>query len=252
MFDEKGFPVDAVAQSCWDICCEWGRRGLVALASQSDVVVIVDILSFSTCVEMAVSRGAVVFPSVWKDARAAAFARGIGAELAGPRGHTTFSLSPVTFLHASVGMRVVLPFPNGATLSLEAGPGLVLAGCLRNAAAVAQAAQEMGKRVLVLPAGEQWPDGSLRPCVEDWLGAGAILDALSGTCSPEAEVARAAFRAMRADLPRLLHDCASGQELVARGYEEDVRLAVQLNISDAVPVLREGAYYRLGKTQDSV
>jgi 2-phosphosulfolactate phosphatase len=77
------------------------------------------------------------------------------------------------------------------------------------------------------------------------------LDALAGTCSPEAEVARAAFHAMRADLPRLLHDCASGQELVARGYEEDVHLAAQLNVSDAVPVLWEGAYHRLGKTQNS-
>jgi 2-phosphosulfolactate phosphatase len=142
-------------------------------------------------------------------------------------------------------MRLVLPSPNGATLSLEA-PGPVLAGCLRNAAAVARAAQAAGKRVLVLPAGERWPDGSLRPCLEDWLGAGAILDALSGPCSPEAEAARAAFRSLRADLPRILHDCTSGQELVDGGYAEDVDLAAALNVSDTVPVLREGAYHRLG------
>ena len=66
-------------------------------------------------------------------------------------------------------MRVVLPSPNGATLSLGASPGLVLAGCFRNAAAVAQAAQAIGKRVLLLPAGEQWPDGFLQPC-QDLLG----------------------------------------------------------------------------------
>jgi 2-phosphosulfolactate phosphatase len=238
--------VDAVAQDRWDIRCEWGPRGLMALASLSDVMVIVDVLSFSTCVEIGVSRGAVVFPFVWKDARAAAFAGDIEAELAGPRGQTAFSLSPASFLHVPPGTRVVLPSPNGATLSLGAGQVLVLAGCLRNAAAVAQAAQAIGTRVLVLPAGEQWPDGSLRPCIEDLLGAGAIVDALSGTCSPEAEVARAAFRAMRADLPRVLSNCMSGQELVDRGYAEDVRLAGQLHVSDAVPVLREGAYHRLG------
>jgi 2-phosphosulfolactate phosphatase len=215
--------VDAVAQSRWDIRCEWGRRGLVALASQSDVVVIVDILSFSTCVEMAVSRGAVVFPSVWKDARTAAFARGIGAQLAGPRGHTTFSLSPVSFLKPRPTC-AWSAISNGATLSFEAGQGLVLAGCLRNAAAVAQAAQEMGKRVLVLPAGEQWPDGSLLPCLEDWLRRWSHLDGLSGMCSPEAEAARAAFRAMRADLPRLLHDCMSGQELSLMGMKKTCTL----------------------------
>jgi hypothetical protein len=44
----------------------------------------------------------------------------------------------------------------------------VVTGCPRNAA-VAQAAQATGKRVLVLPAGEQWPDGFLRPC-QDLLG----------------------------------------------------------------------------------
>ena len=173
---------------------------------------------YSTCVEIAVSRGAVVFPFVWQDARATAFARDIGAELAGPRGQTRFSLSPASFLHIAPGTRVVLPSPNGATLSRVAGPGVALAGCLRNAAAVARAAQAVGKRVLVLPAGEQWPDGSLRPCVADWLDAGAIVDALAGACSPEAEAALAAFRAVGADLPRLLHGSTSGQELVNRGY----------------------------------
>jgi len=225
----------------------------VALASVSDVVILVDVLSFSTCVEIAVSRGAVVFPFVWKDARAAAFARDIGAELAGPRGQATFSLSPASFLHVSPGTRVVLPSPNGATLSLgAAGQGLVLTGCLRNAAAVARAAQAVGKRVLVIPAGEQWSDGSLRPCLEDWLGAGAILEALSGTFSPEAEAARAAFRTIGAVLPRMLRDCTSGQELVDRGSGEDVRLAVELNVSEGVPVLQDGAYHRLGKRQDNV
>jgi len=233
--------VDAVAQARWDIRCEWGPGGLAALAALSDVVIIVDVLSFSTCVDIAVSHGAVIFPLMWRDARATAFARDLGAEVAGPRGQTRFSLSPASFLHVLPGMRVVLPSPNGATLSYGGGRARVLAGCLRNAAAVAQAAQAAGKRVSVVPAGEQWPDGTLRPCIEDWLGAGAIVDALSGVCSPEAEAARAAFRALRADLTRVLRGCTSGQELIERGYGDDVSLAVALNVSEAVPVLREGA-----------
>ena len=238
--------MNAVAQGRWDIRCEWGRQGLAALAPLSDVVVIVDVLSFATCVEIALSRGGLIFPFASQDARAEAFARHMRAELAGPRGGAAFSLSPASLLQVPPGLRLVLPSPNGATLSLEA-PGPVLAGCLRNAAAVARAAQAAGKRVLVLPAGERWPDGSLRPCLEDWLGAGAILDALSGPCSPEAETARAAFHALRADLPRILHDCTSGQELVGGGYAQDVDLAAALNVSDTVPVLREGAYCRMGQ-----
>lgn len=219
--------MDAIPQARWDIRCEWGPGGLAALAALSDVVIIVDVLSFSTCVDIAVSRGAVTLPFMWRDARATAFARDLGAEVAGPHGQTPFSLSPASFLHVSPGMRVVLPSPNGATLSHGAGRAQVLAGCLRNAA-VAQAAQAAGKRVLVVPAGEQWPDGTLRPCVEDWLGAGAIVDALSGACSPEAAAARAAFRALRTDLARVLRGCTSGQELIERGYGDDVSLAVAL------------------------
>jgi phosphosulfolactate phosphohydrolase-like enzyme len=37
----------------------------------------------------------------------------------------------------------------------------------------------------------------------------------------------------------------TGRELIARGYEEDVRLAAELNVGQAVPVLRNGAYRRL-------
>jgi 2-phosphosulfolactate phosphatase len=213
-------------------------------------VVIVDVLSFSTCVEIAVSRGAMVFPFAWTDARASAFARQAGAELAGPRGQTRLSLSPASFVDLPSGTRIVLPSPNGAALSLAAGPGSVLAGCLRNATAVARAAERLGDCVLVLAAGEQWPDGSLRPCVEDWIAAGAIADALTGSRSPEAEAARASFRAVRAELQRALRDSASGEELSGRGYGGDVDLAAALDVSTAVPVFRDGVYRDLGAEPD--
>ena len=143
-------------------------------------MVIVDVLSFATCVDIAVGNGASVYQYQWQDASAVAYAHSLGAVLAsGSRQRTLgYSLSPSSLLHIPAGTRLVLPSPNGATLSLAAGQLPTLSGCLRNARAVAQALHRYGRRIGVVPAGERWKDGSLRPAVEDLLGQVP----LSSTC----------------------------------------------------------------------
>ena len=49
-------------QSEFDIRLEWGEQGVNLLAPVSDLVIIVDVLSFTTSVEIATSRGAIVYP----------------------------------------------------------------------------------------------------------------------------------------------------------------------------------------------
>lgn len=229
-------------QSEYEIRCEWGERGVEALAPISDVVIVVDALSFTTCVEIATTRGAVIHPCGWKDGSAAELSRALGAELAGPRGKARFSLSPRSFLDVPPGTRIVLPSPNGAPVSLATGQTPALAGCFRNARAVAQAARRFGERVAVVPAGERWADGTLRPALEDWLAAGAIIAHLAGSLSPEAEGASAQFKAAQPYLAEKIGGCVSGRELIARGFPEDVVLAAQLDVSAGVPVLVDGAY----------
>lgn len=137
-----------------------------------------------------------------------------------------------------------MPSPNGSTLTLGTGEVPTLAGCLRNAQAVAMAAQRYGSRIAVIPAGERWADGSLRPAMEDWLGAGAILSHFHAGFSPEAGAAVASFEAARADLFAHLEQCSSGKEKRARGQARDIELAAALEVSANVPVLVNGAYRR--------
>jgi 2-phosphosulfolactate phosphatase len=235
-------------QQEFDLRCEWGERGLAVLAPQSDAVIIVDVLSFSTSVDIAVGRGAVVFPYPGNRDGASAYAVSVDGLLAEPkRSSSQYSLSPESLVGIPAGARIVLPSPNGATLSLAAHPTPVLAGCLRNARAVAFAAQQHGARISVIPAGERWPDDhSLRASFEDLIGAGAIISHLTGRRSPEAAVAVAAFQAVQSDLAGQLRSCSSGKELIERGYSEDVRLASQLNMSTSAPILVDKAFLQAG------
>ena len=124
-----------------------------------------------------------------------------------------------------------------------------MGACLRNATAVADAlapALLRGAALAVVASGERWPDGSLRPAAEDVWGAGALLSALVGRgvtgLSPEAGLALAAWRAVAADPVAALRGCAGGRELAAAGFADDVEVAAAVDVSAAVPVLRDGAF----------
>lgn len=238
-------------QADFDVRCEWGLQGVLQLAPISDVVIIVDVLSFSTCMDIAVGRGAIAFPYQWRDESAHSFAQSMDAELATKRGRGKYSLSPVSLMSIPQGTRLVLPSPNGSTLSLATGATPTIAGCLRNAEAVALAAMGYGPKIAVIPAGERWGDRSLRLALEDLMGAGAILSYLTGSLSPEAKLAVAAYQNLRPNLERLIKQCGSGQELIEQGFEQDVDLALQLNISGCIPTLTAGAYLNDGHPPES-
>ena len=234
--------VPAHLQVGFDVRCEWGLAGIEALAPTSDVVVVVDVLSFTTCVAIAVANGAAVLPYRFRDETASDFAVRSGALLASSRGGRGYSLSPASLLEIPAGTRLVLPSPNGATISLAAQGAQVVAACLRNATAVAHAAAGSGARIAVIPCGEKWPDGSLRPALEDWLGAGAVIAALNGSKSPEAIAAERSFSAAGSDLTELVRSCASGREIIERGFALDAKLAAELDCSGVVPVLANGVF----------
>jgi 2-phosphosulfolactate phosphatase len=281
------------AQVSYDVRFEWGPTGAAALAPLSMRLVVVDVLSFSTSVTVAAEAGTRVYPCAWRDEPAAEFARSHQAQLAVGRRAVSaarpWSLSPAALRRAPFVPRLVLPSPNGSAICAAAaggagsaggvdtaegmgagtaegvdagtaegaGEATVIAGCLRNAAAVGRFLRGSAGPVTVIAAGERWPDGSLRPALEDLLGAGAILavlrdlggpqdlDALrdpgSGTFSPEAEAARACFEAT-ADVAAAVRGCSSGRELIEGGFGDDVAIAVEIDACLMVPVLADGAF----------
>jgi 2-phosphosulfolactate phosphatase len=230
-------------QAGYDIRCEWALEGLNALRATSDAIVIVDVLSFSTAVDIALSRGAIVYPFPWNDESARSFAAKQDALLASKRGNAGgYSLSPVSLCSIPAGTRLVLPSPNGSTLCLGTGGVATFTACLRNAPAVAKRASDYGVRISVIPAGEKWAGGVLRPCLEDLVGAGAVLAEIRGKRSPEAEMAIEAFRRFRTCLQATLHDCGSGRELIQAGFAGDVDMASEYGVSPVVPLLTGGRF----------
>lgn len=209
-------------QSTYQVRLEWGTAGLARLAP-TDIVVVVDVLRFSSTVIDAVASG-----------------------------------TEVVLAEAEGWSR------NGAAVAAAAAPdATVLIGGVRNASAVARAVQTLQERrqartsVAIIAAGESDAEGTLRFAVEDQLGAGAIVLALSDRgidhTAPDAAVAAEGFRALRGALRHMIGASGSGREL-AGGVEATARIeaaglvptsttdAAALDAVDVVPVLRAGAF----------
>ncbi len=231
-------------QKEFNIRLEWGIHGVEALSPVSDVLIIIDVLSFSTSVDIATSRGAIIFPYPYKDDTAQGYAHAQNALLAGSKRSLsqTFTLSPSSLTHIPSDTSLVLPSPNGSTLSFSSEKIPTLCGCLRNASAVAEYAMTLGYQISLIPAGEKWEDGTLRVAWEDLMGAGAIISHLKGRLSPESKAALSAFKGTKDHLQQGLLACNSGKELIDRGFEQDVLLAAELNVSTNVPILTNRCY----------
>ncbi|MCT4353264.1 2-phosphosulfolactate phosphatase [Streptomyces sp. Je 1-79] len=232
----------------------WGPTEAAVLARDAACLVVVDVLSFTTSVGVAVESGTAVFPYRWRDETAAPYAAGLDAALAVGRGEasprTPWTLSPAALRAAPPTPRLVLPSPNGSTISAAAADATVVAASLRNRTAVARWLARHGygsesRPLTVIASGERWPDGSLRPALEDLLGAGAVLSALCAlgpyALTPEARAAATLWEATD-DPVAELHRCDSGRELYEYGYPQDVAVAAEADTSETVPVLRDGAF----------
>jgi len=244
----------AAGQAGYTVRFGWGLPGVAALAPHSDVLVVVDVITFSTAVAVAMERGCRIYPHPWDPETARARGLELGIPVAVSRSAVSpehpYSLSPATLSRAPTGTSIVLPSPNGSALSAAASqyPAQVLVGSLRNAFAVARFARQQGKVISVIAAGERWADGSLDLALEDMIGAGAIIDGLRRRRrSPEATAAAVVYRqARKQGLRATLRECVSGREMRRREYGDELEWAAALNVTTFVPVLHNGAFQGVG------
>ena len=225
-------------------------------AKRKDIIVVVDILSFSSAVATAIEHNGIIHPCPMTT-DTVALARSIDGEAAVARrdvpARGRFSLSPPTFENIEKGQRVVLASPNGAACASSAREGsTVFIGSFLNCDAVAGVVSKLLEnsdlRVTVIACGEREKDGTssdcFRPAIEDYLGAGSIISALDYSLSPEADVCCRTFNRCHVLLNDLLWGCESGLELQEMGFGNDIRFCSRSNIYNSVPVLHDGRIIR--------
>ena len=249
--------VEALGQAGAGVRFDWGPTAALSLPDGESAIVVVDVLSFTTAVSVATGRGIAVAPYPLGHPGASERAGQLDAALAVPRRERSsihpWTLSPSALLAAPRTRRLVLPSPNGSAIAAAvagAGPGArsgeraVVAGCLRNVSATADWLVERGygsfeHPVWLIGAGERWPDGSLRPALEDQLGAGALAGALERAgcaLSPEAAAAASTFIAT-GDLLEAMARCASGRELEMMGFPDEAGVAALLDADGHASVM---------------
>jgi 2-phosphosulfolactate phosphatase len=193
-------------QSTYQVRLDWGLAGLERLA-ESGVVVIVDVLHFSTRLADAVADGATI-------------------ELPEAATWSADSVAPALAVTSAAG---------GAT---------VLVGGIRTAI---QEERQARTSVALIAAGERDGSNDVRFAVEDHLAAGAIIAALTDLgidhTAPDAAVAAEGFRALRRALGHLISASGSARD---SADAEAVAAASRLDAVSAVPVFRDRVFTAFG------
>src|SRR5262249_13511254 len=128
------------SQAPYTLRLDWGWRGCAAAAARGDIIVIVDVLRFSTACCAASARGISIVPAAM-DEELESLARDRSAQLS----RAGFArLSPGAYSQLAPGTRLVVKSPNGATCArLSKGSPHVLIGAIVNASAVARHVSEL-------------------------------------------------------------------------------------------------------------
>lgn len=208
-------------------------------------LIVIDTLRATTAITTLLAAGAeAVYPCAGH-----AEARVLAATLPGSKlcGETNglrvdgfdYGNSPTEFQGIDVrGWTVVQSTSNGTrALALTASAGVTLVGCLRNRAAVAQAALGAPGAIAIVCSGER---EAMAPSVEDSFTAGAVVDALltadaTRTPLPGALLGRRLFRSYRRSATAAFAESPHATHLRRLGFRDDLQFAGTMDVESIVP-----------------
>jgi 2-phosphosulfolactate phosphatase len=218
------------------------------------IVVVLDILFATTTMVAALGHGAAEIVPVADEAEA----RATGARQADGSYVLSGELyaetlpgfahpAPLALIaHGVKDKTVIYSTTNGTVaMTLAAGAKRVYCGALLNASAIAAhvLAQHPGDTVLILCAGS---GGNFN--LEDFYGAGCLVDRFTARLGAEADLSDAARTALAfyrgASAPRVLMDCRVGRMMTSRGLASEVEFACRFDAYPVVPALEQGRLRR--------
>jgi 2-phosphosulfolactate phosphatase len=241
-----------------DVHLDWTVDGMKMALQAGRIIVVADILRFSSAVTTAIANGFTIYP-VADQAEIERRARQVGGNAGGRSGEARFSLSPLSYLNVrpKAQRKVVLWSPNGAACASLVGPRhRAYIGCLLNARALGRRLERLARQrrrgITLIAAGEQQAidtgerilydvKASRRVfAIEDYLGCGAIISNIRLPRSAEALTCELAYRACRDRLRELMLGSFSGRFLQQKGLTTDVLWASQVNRYKVIPVIHSG------------
>jgi len=216
------------------------------------VVIVIDVLRATSVMVYAMSQGAIeIIPvSAVEEAfqMAKTFPRGttlLGGER-GSRKIEGFDLgnSPKEYVAEKVkDKRLILTTTNGTRAFHFVSSGKeVMVGSFFNIGATAQRCVERDGDLLLFPSGD---NGNFS--MEDTVCGGMLIDVMLGkggetiSLTDASRAAHLLYQRFRANLVEALRLSSHGRDLIDLGLEDDLPYCAQTDITDLVPIFREGA-----------
>ncbi len=219
-------------------------------------VIVVDVLRATSSIICALNGGAVKVVPTAEAGDAVAIAGRLGQRecvLGGERGGIKingFDLgnSPKEYLGRIVRGKTVLVSTTNGTGAIHSvrSADMVLLGAMINRTAAAKAASASGNDVMIVCAGTE-----NMPSADDLCTAGAIIDAMrpyadfkDGDLTDMALICEKLYADMRDgsfDIKKTFHSA----RLIELGFEEDVDFCFEEDVTDTVPVYRDGIIQKL-------